>query len=811
MDRTEMDAETTTTDGDREAINPPPGPERESVVATTNENLKGVRDPDEQTAIELTPDDLLPPGEEQTQMQSSEKPRVSLEPLRRLTQELRETGVIKGETTSQEIKPLRPSAEQVEDETLLAGSEDDIPVYAARPKTESSSTKSLPTTVVQGGPEEWPTPQDENPTGDTKKSTGRLSTGLPETRISDVELPAVGERISSSEDIKQPTGEVGPTGPEVAKELNKARYEFTTILEKALGRLNELSRDPNSDEETRNRSRGQLAAALARYLEKSDYAPTLIEDHIRLDEAIPRVGVDPKDPPPFYSAEGKRLAGEIGLKMFENDPYRFTERFGHSHNTFVPRKRRIEAATKWIRKEKDPLQEVHRLMDRQVLLPDELCGVLYQLNGKQQKELLQAIENAEAGSPLLETREILERIDRSQKLREELTAAIQLELPHLNALDEMHGSNHESLCDKIVKMQPAGQGVNAPYFAMTKKGRWGVYKPRLQEAGNWRGDGTGGPHYRMSLRAGETVSAETVTPLVGLLIGMKYVLDTPMVNGPVGPGTMQLKAKGIMASRTDSWFFGRSIEPEYLESAEDIACLDALTHNSDRHAANLLVNTDIKALLPPDHGLSQVETDAPLAEIYRQIAERIGRYDLIDMSLEEMGAEDRKIIQRAYESPNYNGMCDTMSVPLEFFKESQTSPRLHERLSRLLTVLKKEDGQVRRVLLETYQLHFQAEKGQRLFDRLLADLERLVKTRKFPENGPMFMAIMGNRLEQRILDQLKKNETQEKKGVAVDPQAKTGDASPLPEQEAPKDVQSSEKKGPPPLPKRRWRLFGPKG
>ena len=200
---------------------------------------------------------------------------------------------------------------------------------------------------------------------------------------------------------------------------------------------------------------------------------------------------------------------------------------------------------------------------------------------------------------------------------------------------------------------------------------------------------------------------------------------------------------------SDDWIDDSGgVAPDYRADLEDIAALDALTVGSDRHGSNMIVNLEIKGIFPIDNGLNYVERNVPIEEVVDSIADRLGRTELIGITLDEMNEPDRHEIEEAYNWMTPDN--DIISVPISFFEGSQLSPDLHDRLSRLQSVLERKDSKICRTLLDAHQLFFGEKKGRRLFDRLKANLNGLVSLDLFPKNSPLFEMEMGKKKRLRI-------------------------------------------------------------
>ncbi len=535
------------------------------------------------------------------------------------------------------------------------------------------------------------------------------------------------------------------------------RLDFGLQFDQALDEIRKFAQREYPTEKKKERSRrrkfNRLVRRLATSIELDPLGAQKTEGLLWHEERLQSFQKAEKGTPFMVLAEGRRLFAAVGLKLFERDPHGFAERFGYGHQMFTPRAERIKIVTRLVSRDSNgPTRSIENLIESKVLLPEEVTGILYGLKGRKKEELAAKVETSQEGDPLWETKKLLEKIRRYGELRENLTAAVQLEMPELALLDEEKSEQEEDLSGQINKIIPIGQGETAPLSARVKgragKSVFGVYKPDLHEPGNAHGDGTGGIHFRISQRKGDTAGSEVLVSLVGMLCGMRRTLPTTYTNGPAGPGTIQHMVQGEVLARSYDWLDGADVSAEYRDDLGDIAALDALTVGSDRHANNMIINHESRAVYPIDNGLNFVEHNVPIEEIADSIADMLGRTDLIGKPLEEMDDQDHLEIQDSYRS--YAFYNDIISMPVALFEGKNIGSELYSRLVRLQEVLNKENGKVHRTLLETHKLFFGEKKGQRLFNCLKTRLDSLVDTKVFSKNSPAFDLLMGKSLRRKI-------------------------------------------------------------
>ena len=695
------------------------------------------------------------------------------------------------------------------DNTMLRHSEPEIPIYIDRSETTMTlSEEDLEPLEDNDRTEASPAPEmtqvmsqeellkiaqasNEAPSqppslqSNLKQERSEIETGydLPKKRPQRIPQTFIQnrppEQISKTFTQDQPAGlaETRVSSPEY-EEINievdskkVERLNFGLQFDLALESLKEFSKReyPTTEEKKENYRRkfNRQVAKLVTNIESDPSASQRIEDLLQHEERLHEYERFKQGTPFLVKGEGKRLFAAVGLKLFERDPYGFAEKFGYGHQMFTPRAERIKIATRLVNKEPiGPGNSAEQLVEMDVLLPEEVAGILYNLKGLAKMELAIKIKSAQEGDPLWETKESLEKVKHYTKLRKDLSKAIQVEMPELALANETSLKQEEKLSQKITKTVPVGHGVTAPLVAQTKDKVHGVYKPNLHEPGNARGDGTGGHHFRISQRKGDTVGSEVLVSLVGQLCGLRRSLPTPYVNGPIGPGTIQRLINGETLASSNDWIDGSGdIASDYQADFEDIAALDALTIGSDRHSNNMIINRKLRAVWPIDNGLNYVEENVPIEEIADSIADRMDWSELIGIPFNEMDELDRQKIEKAYAYMTPDN--DVISVPVAFFENKSMSQGLHQRLSRLQEILEKEDGEVHRVLLETHKLFFGEKKGQRLFDRLKNRLNSMVTAKIFPENSPIFERRMGENLRQKI--KMRKNQLPGNKGPSLPP------------------------------------------
>ncbi|MFH1047453.1 MAG: hypothetical protein V1738_04075 [Patescibacteria group bacterium] len=500
--------------------------------------------------------------------------------------------------------------------------------------------------------------------------------------------------------------------------------------------------NPNESNEQQNE---QFAARI------DQLATEIASDSTALDELKKIIDIQSssKDGAPLlYSAAGKKAFASLGSKLFERDPRAFAKKFGTGHQLFSPRSERIGTVTKLAREStKGAAKETEDLLVNGVILPDEVLGVLYRLDGDTAAELEKIIAEAEVG-PLVEVRKRLEFLKGYEAIRDRMSNAIKAEMPELAEFEQQRRNNERELNQKEVRTTPIGSGVTAPMYVITE-GMDNVYKPALHEASNENGDGTGGKHFRLSLRKDETLGAEAMASFIGTLSGMKNIPETVLSNGSCGIGSRQRWVDGKSSARTFSqWVKPDGIKPEYQLSIEDIVALDVLINNSDRHLNNVMIDETTKTAFPIDHGLSQVDkTINPEEALTDFCAERGTR--VADLDKQTRQAYLKEISDRLWND-------DLMSYPQYFVQNQPINADLLRRLTKLKEVLDGE-GQVKKALRDMYGQLFKEEgKGNRLLDNFEKRLAGLVGAGKFPPVSTLFKMKRQRSLEAKI-EKLKQN------------------------------------------------------
>jgi len=140
---------------------------------------------------------------------------------------------------------------------------------------------------------------------------------------------------------------------------------------------------------------------------------------------------------------------------------------------------------------------------------------------------------------------------------------------------------------KIVSMEPMGGpgNVNETYRARLDDGTEVVYKPESGEA-------TNNEFMRNSI-SGDLGRREMAGSRVDDMLGFGLVPATTMLDGPDGPGSAQMFADGSTDGR-EAHQYGR-VEQQQM------AVLDYVTGNTDRHSENYLTGPDGKPVAI-DHG-----------------------------------------------------------------------------------------------------------------------------------------------------------------------------------------------------------------
>lgn len=409
---------------------------------------------------------------------------------------------------------------------------------------------------------------------------------------------------------------------------------------------------------------------------------------------------------------------------------------------FTPRLERIQIVKDLAQKsEKGEAEEIEDLLVNGIILPDEVMGVLHELDEENSGELEKKIMDAEVG-PLAEVKERIEFIKGYERIRERLSEAVAEEMPELAGFEADRKENERLLNQKTIKTTAIGTGISAPQYLRTY-GLNSVYKPALHEPGNENGDGTGGIHFRLSLRRDESLGSEVMAGIVGMLSGMKRVPETILANGPGGVGIRQKWVSGKPASRMfPHWAEPDGIRDNFRDDMEDVVALDIQINNSDRHLNNLNVDIEKQQVLPFDHALSQVDQNMNPKDALADFCAENNR------TVDTLTEEERKKYLSAIRNRLRND--DVMCVPQYLIEGDEINPDLAKRLARVKEVI-ESNGKVSAAVRDMYR-HFYKEKGKgdRLMENWQQRLGDLVQNGKFPGVSPIFKVTREAAIVRRI-------------------------------------------------------------
>lgn len=531
---------------------------------------------------------------------------------------------------------------------------------------------------------------------------------------------------------------------EAGKELKPRGERVDDIRERVAERFGEKSKDvqPLSAEALESSVDGMVLA-----LELDPSQAELID--------LDSLEMEVSDKQPLEKAEQEKLrraVGRIGGELFRKNPEAFAKAFGAGTQDLMPRDKKIEMASVWAANADKCGWNVNRLVEKGVLTPEEAIGVIERLPEEQKDAELAKVFKAEPGETLHELRESLERMGEMNQANIDFLKGLSEQFPEqadaiqkrLDSLMDLQDSEPDSLI-------PLGTGVNAARLARTPGGQ-SVRKPRVHESGY-------GTHYA-SLRAkavpGKSADTEALAQNFALMMGVKSP-EVALQVGPDGTESAQRFEPGAkMAAEIPNMKERADNDPKFRQQLENMAALDVLISNSDRHLGNYMETADGE-LMSIDKGLAFSDNALDMDEMKDNLLRELrleGKYD--DVPFGKMPKEDQNALKEYAEARMH--VSGTNSHPLELLRDRGVAEFSQETKNAIRRVKQVMDQGKDSPLYRMFEVTFGEEGADRQWNRVKQRAESLLDpdARGLPRNEKLFEGIWQSYLDKQPEPEKKK-------------------------------------------------------
>ncbi|MFC1638741.1 hypothetical protein ACFL26_00540 [Patescibacteria group bacterium] len=371
----------------------------------------------------------------------------------------------------------------------------------------------------------------------------------------------------------------------------------------------------------------------------------------------------------------------IGTRLFQKNPEAFARAFGKGTPDLIPRDQRINIAALSVQTEGSGWTP-EQLASKGILTPEEAIGVIESLPEDQRDAEMAKVFQAEAGEPLHELRESLEKMGEFNQANIDFLKQLQQADPDNPAIKKRLENLMDLQDQEPDSLVPLGKGINAAQMAVSetwaKKGLeerpkdeegktlpyQSIRKPRISESAY----GTEYRSVRLKAEPGKSADVENLGQNFAFMMGIKAP-EVALQSGTQGTESAQRFEPGAkMAADIPNMKERMLNDAEFRQQVQLMAALDYVISNSDRHLGNYMETADGE-MMSIDTGLAFCDDRLDMDEVKGQLSRELGLGDKFDdVPFDEMDENDREaLIEYGADRIRYDGLN---SHPLELVRST---------------------------------------------------------------------------------------------------------------------------------------------